>query len=219
MMRKSSVIQSDESGEIMIESIIIVIITTIVLIFMISLGFLLYQKSLVSTVANETAAEIAQSYKYNGILSTDITTQQEALSALESTKKYRYLFSSGALAANSVSIGETYATNRLAQTSFATLEGAPTVLVSTEKADLGRRFIKVTVEVEYTIFLGRALKVFGMDETYTISSTSYAECNDISNYCNTVKFTEYIAGKIDGATSFTEAVKSMADLFESVFGL
>ena len=217
-MKEVTVVRSNESGEIMIESTIIVLMTTFILIFLVSLGFLLYQKSIINTVANETASEIAQTYKYTGILDKDISSQQEMLSAIDGIKKYRYVFSWGSLEADNAEKAETYSIGRLSRTSFASVQSGPTIQVNAIKSDIGRRYIEVTLEARYSIFWGGALKAFGMEDAYVISSTAYAECNDISSYYNTVKFTKYACSKIDEPSAFVGAVNSMMSLFKGIFG-
>lgn len=209
---------TDESGEIMIESMIVVLLTTFVLIFMISVGFLLYEKSVINTVANETADEIAQMYRYSSVLDKDVTSKEEMLSALQSVKKYRYLFCAGSLEADSASKADEYSIARLAKTSFATEEGTPTIEVHTIRTDIGRRYVEVTLEARYSIFWGGALEAFGMDSAYTITSTAYAECNDISSYYNTVGFVKNACDKISDDTAIGGLLNSAISLFKGIFG-
>ena len=217
-MKEAAKRHSDESGEIMIESMIVVLMTTFVLIFLVSVGFLLYQRSVVNTVANETAAAIAQTYKYTGMTDDDITSRDEMLSAVDSIKKYRYLFSWGSLEADNASKAEEYSVARLSKTSFASEESPPAVEIQTIKSDIGRRYIEVKIEAKYKIFWGGALEAFGMEEAYVISSTAYAECSDVSSYYNTVKYTKYLCGKIDDSTSAVGALNSMISFVQSIFG-
>lgn len=217
-MNKAVARHTDESGEIMIESLIIVLMTTFILIFMISVGFLLYEKSVLNTVANETVTEIAQMYKYTSVMDKDITSKEEMLSALDSVKKYRYLFCGGSLEADNVAKADNYSITRLAKTSFATEEGVPTIEVNTIRSDIGRRYIEVTIEARYSIFWGGALEAFGMDSAYTVTSTAYAECNDISNYYNTVSFVKNACDKISDDTAIGGLLNSAISLFKGIFG-
>jgi len=215
-MKKSSVIQLDDSGEIMIESTIIVLLTTFVLIFLVSLGFLLYQKSLVATVANETVAEVTQMYRYGGTgMDKDITSKTEMLDLIEMLPPYRYVFLGFLLENECGSRAEAYAINRLSQTSLATLDEEPTVTIQVDNSDLGRRHVSVTIEAKYSIFWGGALKAFGMEDTLNVSATSYGECNDISSYYNTVRYAEYLGGKLDGVL---EPINAVIELFSTIFG-
>jgi len=215
-MKDTTGLRSDKSGEIMIESTIIVLMTTLILIFLVSLGFLLYQKSIINTIANETAAEVAQTYKYNEILDSDISTKQQMLDTAASIKKYRYVFSWGALEADNTEKAASYSIGRLSKTSFAAVQSGPTAEIKTTQSNIGRRYVEVTIEAKYSIFWGGALKAFGMEDAYVLKSTAYAECNDISNYYNMVKFTKYAAAKT-GDTAFGAAVNSMMGLFATLF--
>lgn len=176
-MKEATVRHSDESGEIMIESTIIVLLTTFILIFMVSLGFLYYQKSMINTVANETATGIGQMYRYQGVNDEDISSSTEMLSAMNSILKYRYIFWGFLLEGDNLEKADSYTVARLSKTSLATQEGEPTIQMNVNSSDFGRRYVEVTVEAKYSIFWGGALKAFGMEEEYVISSTAYAECN------------------------------------------
>jgi competence protein ComGC len=215
-MKKPSLFQKDESGEIMIESMIIVLLTTFVLIFLVSLGLLLYQKSLVTTVANETVAEVTQMYRYGGEgMDKDITSKTEMLYLIDMMPPYRYVFLGFMLEHKCGERAETYAIDRLSQTSLAALDEEPTVTVQVDNSDLGRRHVSVTVEAKYSIFWGWALKAFGMEESYVISATSYGECNDISSYYNTVRYADYLGGKLDDVL---EPINAVIELFSTIFG-
>ena len=63
--------RTNDSGELMIESSIIISITMVVLVAMIGLGFYLYQKAMVNTVASGTAVYIAKNYKYTTLNKLD----------------------------------------------------------------------------------------------------------------------------------------------------
>lgn len=207
---------SDEAGEIMIESTIIVLLTTFILIFMVSLGFLYYQKSVMNTVVNEVATEVGQSYKYVALFDKDITTKDEMLFALDRIPLYRYGFFNWIMETNAEKKTEVFAVARLSKTSLAKQEGTSTILITSNASDFGRRYVVVSVEAKYSIFWGGALEAFGMDSDYLISSTAYAECNDVSNYYNTVQFAKYACDKIKGNAAIS-AVDAMLSLFKSVF--
>jgi len=209
--------RSDESGEIMIESMIIVLMTTFILIFMVSVGFLLYQKSIINTVANETAAEIAQTYKFTSVSDENLLSRQQMWNALTHVKKYRYLFAWGSLEADNTDKAQNYSVNRLEKTSFATEESSPTIELHTKETDIGRRYVEVTIEAKYSIFWGGALKAFGMDDSYVIQSTAYAECNDISNYYNTVGFVKNACDKVKD-TAVGGVLDSAISLLSKIFG-
>ena len=53
----------DERGAVLLESTYCILISIIVLMFMVSFGFFLYQNTVVTIVANEAAEEVSQTYK------------------------------------------------------------------------------------------------------------------------------------------------------------
>ena len=54
----------DERGALMLDGMIAMTVTILMLVFLMSFGFLLYQQWMVSNIANDTATRIAQSYAY-----------------------------------------------------------------------------------------------------------------------------------------------------------
>ena len=53
-----------ESGEIMLEAAIVLLMVFTIIFAMFSLGFMYYQKVMVQTIANEAASYAATNYKY-----------------------------------------------------------------------------------------------------------------------------------------------------------
>ena len=54
--------RQSESGEVMLEGMIVVIVTLFVLLWILGLGFLFYQRYVVSVVTNDAAVKIAATY-------------------------------------------------------------------------------------------------------------------------------------------------------------
>ena len=52
--------RTEERGSLMLDGMIAMLITIMVLVFLMSIGFLFYQQWTVSMVANDTAARLAQ---------------------------------------------------------------------------------------------------------------------------------------------------------------
>ena len=55
--------KKNESGEIMLEAVFCIIVTLFVVMFLLGIGFVLYQHTVVSIVNNEVAEEISHTYK------------------------------------------------------------------------------------------------------------------------------------------------------------
>ena len=60
---KQEVIKN-ESGTVMLEGVFGVFVSIIVMAFLLSFGFYLYQQTMVDIVANEVAEEVVMTYKF-----------------------------------------------------------------------------------------------------------------------------------------------------------
>lgn len=54
----------NESGTVMLEGVFGVFVSIIVMAFLLSFGFYLYQQTMVDIVANEVAEEVVMTYKF-----------------------------------------------------------------------------------------------------------------------------------------------------------
>lgn len=212
-----------ESGVIILESTFCVLICMVVLFLLLSAGFYFYQVVMVQVVANETAENIAATYKYADLKdSADLTADDIADIGL-----YRYWFSNGTdLEAACETTGASYANGRLSKTSLALSNGSPTVTVETVTDDIGRMHYKVTVTQTYTFLLGDILNLIGLEGTQQLTATAYVQGVDISHYINSVKtwksVTDTVVGLSGGAgavNSILSAVSSVVKLLEDLIGL
>lgn len=186
-MRKSKEILEHLKGdaaEIMLESTIIIIIVLFMLIAMISVGFLFYQQSIISSIATELAEDIGANYKL--------------ISDSDSSKINLYR--------TSIALGsaETYhrekalekCRERLKISSLGIAANDPEVNVDIVVDNIGRLHAEVTVTLECSILFDGALKYFGIiDSTPEFSATARGECLDVTAYAGQVHFMNYITEK------------------------
>ena len=202
-----------QSGSIMLESTYCILGTIIVLIFFLSFGFFLYQRTMVRIVANEVAEEVAQTYKLRYV-SDGSSLESSDISGIG---KYRYLFFSDSFnEKNEVKI-KNLTNIRLTKTSLAKKEGDLYAEVETVVDDIGRRHYVVTVRQKYSFLLGDLLSVIGQENVQELESVVYVESADVLNYINTVKMTKYGVNKLKDNESFLGAVDSAISLLKSIF--
>lgn len=170
-----------DSGSLMIDGMIAMLITIMLLVFLMSFGFLLYQRWMVSSIANDTATRLAQSYPYPnadpviGYLNVDM---------LSNVPLFRYM--GEGLKAENQEKGENYGLWSLKLSSLAYPVDGPHITVCAPADSLGRRHVQVKVTAEYEIPFGGALQYFGLDGTITYQATGYAVCMDMLDYINTI---------------------------------
>ena len=202
-----------QKGSIMLESTYCILATIIVLIFFLSFGFFLYQKTMVKIVANEVAEEITQTYKLRYVTdSSDIES-----SDISGIGKYRYLFFTDSFNEKNEIKVENFANARLTKTSLAKKEATLYAEVETVVDDIGRRHYVVTIRQKYSFLFGDLLSVIGQERVQELESVSYVESADVLNYINTVKMTKYGIDKVKDNESFLGVVDSAISLLKSVF--
>lgn len=184
--------RENERGAIILESTYCILVSIFVLMFLISFGFFLYQKTIVTVVANEIAEEISQTYKLRNVQDSSSLSSSD----ISGIGKYRYLFFTKSFDSKNKAKAQNLADIRLTQTSLAKKEGNLSVDVNTVVDDIGRRHYEVTVRQKYSFLLGELLRVIGLQEVQTLEATAYVESVDVLNYINTVKVTKYGIDKI-----------------------
>ena len=204
----------NERGAVMLESTYCILISVFVLMFLLSFGFLLYQKTLVTIVANDVAEEVSQTYKLRNVADSSSVS----LSDISGVGKYRYLFFADSFESKNEAKALTIANARLTKTSLAEAEGILNVDVETVVDDIGRRHYEVTVTQRYSFLLGDFLSLIGQTDTQTISETVYVESSDVLSYINTVKVTQYGLEKLKDSSSMLGLIDSAISLLHSIFG-
>lgn len=209
---KRNKIQS-ERGAIIIEGVFGVVVSIIIMAFLLSFGFYLYQQTMVRIVANEIAEEVVVTYKFKDVnKSSDIK-----LDNLKNLGRYRYwLWASKYDTANEKK-GSTLANLRLSQTTLADAQSTPTVKINKIGDDVGRLHYEVTLTQSYEFMMGDLLSWIGLKDTEKISATVYVEAVDVSHYVNTIKLANYGLGKLSGADPLVSMVNSVVKLMKSVY--
>lgn len=188
-MRKSKEILErlkGESAEIMLESTIVIIIVLFMLIAMISVGFLFYQQSLVSSIAAELAEDIGANYK----LVSDGDNSKINL--------YRTSVALGSAQEHHRKRALEKCRERLKISSFGIADNDPEVDVRIVVDNIGRLHAEVTVTLECSLLFDGALKYFGIiDSTPEFSAAARGECLDVTAYAGQVHFMNYITEKAD----------------------
>lgn len=177
--------QRGESGEVMLESLIVYIITVFLLFFILALFSVLFQRWNIQTIAHEAAAKAAQTYRLS---SADIVTGHLSQSQAADVPLYRYMFGGEDLKRAAENKAVPYIRDRLVRTTFTKSVEEPEISVAVRQDELSRRHIEVTITGAYTVPFGTALSYFGFDSIIRYSVTAYAQCLDMIDYINTVDF-------------------------------
>ena len=200
----------------MIESMLVLIPTLFILIFLISLGFFVYQKWNIQFTADTVASNISLTYGYeNANLATGEVTKEQYIGK----PLYRYLiFENNRTQKWAKENAVVYGKKVLRLTSLAKpLEEENVEIVDVVDDGIARRHLVVSVTGKYRIPFSSGLEILGISGVRTYSATSIAECVDISDYMGTVNYTKTFLDLLVGSKSkVIEAIDSVLKLFQNI---
>lgn len=175
----------NESGEVMLEGLIVYTITVFLLFFLLAIFSVLFQAWNVQTIANETAAKAAATYK---LADSDLADPYVSVDQITGISRFRYWFDDDSLEREAETKSFEYSQDRLQKTTYTKAVTQPEVAVQVKEDTLARRHIEVTITGEYTVPFGEALSYFGFDSIAHYETTASAECLDLIDYIDTVDF-------------------------------
>ena len=173
-------IRDDRSGEITIESMLVMIPTIFVLLFLISLGFLLYQHWNLQIAADLQSV-------------ADVYLNQDVAKWVASYSAVRY-------ASKTDQRLERYVKTRINTTSLARAVGEPLVEPELVVDGYARKHISLKVTASFRIPFSEWLELFGMNGVREYTVTSSADCSDMLDYLNAVNFAKVAPSYIDSKT-------------------
>ena len=189
MERKIQEIKKEANGTIMLEALIVYMVTVFLLFFVLALFCIFYQLWNMQTIANETAARIAQTYKF---AEADIDTGYVTLDQLTNLEQYRYLPGVSAKTEQDVQEKLTkYVNRRLDRVSFVHKVVEPMIRLEVKKDGLSSRHVEVSISETFSVPFGEALTYFGYEDEIHYECTAYAECLDLIDYINTVDYADH----------------------------
>ena len=175
----------NESGEVMLEGLIVYTSTVFLLFFLLAIFSVLFQAWNVQTIANETAAKAAATYK---LADSDLADPYVSVDQITGISRFRYWFGDDSLEREAETKSFEYSQDRLQKTTYTKAVTQPEVAVQVKEDTLARRHIEVTITGEYTVPFGEALSYFGFDSIAHYETTASAECLDLIDYIDTVDF-------------------------------
>ena len=202
-----------QSGVIMLESLIVIMVTVLLMFFTLALFSIMYQRYAIYTIADETAAKIAQSYEYGGFV--DISTGVMGVPEYTGVDPYRYMFNQSPLLESAAEAkAAEYMDWRLKNTTYNILYDTK-YTVDVKDVTMGRRYVTVTIEGGYKVPFGETLNFFGFGDRITYRVHGYADCVDLSNYINTVDYTNKWTKAVENNT-FVKATTKVMKLFNNL---
>lgn len=202
-----------EKGEVMLEGMIVTLITTFLLVWVLGLGFVYYQRYLVTAITNDAAAKVAATYNnpdsdlIMGYISTENISERDL---------YRHFTKNNLYELNKAK-ATAYINYVLDKTNFAGTIQSVNVDMELENDSALRKHIEITSECTFNTPFGFALDFFGMDGTTTYSCSSRADSTDISDYITTVDFASYQLGGNGVNSDVLNMINSLIGIFNHVY--
>lgn len=211
-MRKRKIAQ--ENGAIMLEGIFIMIMTMFILIWLLALGFMYYQRYTTTVVANDAIVKIASTYNNptSDIIMGYVTTEE-----VSGRNLYRN-FTSTSTSSNLLEVNERrageYVKYILDKANFSGVVEDVDVQLKLKFDSSVRKHLELTVTCTYNTPFGVALDFFGMNARNTYSVTACSDCTDVLDYYSTVAFVKTLT---DGTyTKGAGIVNSILKLLNSL---
>lgn len=198
-----------DAGEIMIEGTIIMVLTMLIMVWILGVGFVYYQRYLVTAITNDAAVKIAATYNNpdSDIIMGYITTEN-----LSERDLYRN-FNNNSLFAVNESKADAYVQYLLKKTNFAGTIKEVNVEMKLVQDNALRKHVEITTICTFNTPFGSALKLFGMKDTATYKSVSRADCTDIIDYISTVDFASYQLSGAPLGSSVIKMINSLIGVF------
>lgn len=185
---KNGKVRGEERGEIMLEGMITFIMTLFILIWLLGLGFLYYQRYVCTVVTNDVAVKIAATY--NNPASDIIMgyTTTEDISNRDLYRGFKKEGIAGNLHRTNQARTEAYVKYMLDKSNFSNVVKDVEVKMNLVYDSAVRRHVEVVTCCKFNTPFGIGLKMFGLDEVSTYETTACADCTDIADYISTVDY-------------------------------
>lgn len=207
-----------ERGEIMIEGMIVMVITMFILIWILGLGFLYYQRYVTTIVTNDAAVKIASTYNNptSDIIMGYVTTED-----ISNRDLYRGFFvgsNSSDLHTVNKDRAQSYVKYILDRANFAGTVKDVDVELKMVSDSAVRRHIELTTVCEYNTPFGEIFEMFGMGRTAKYTVTASADYTDMADFVSTVNFGKSLTdGTFTSGTGFIDSLISMLNTLVEVY--
>lgn len=209
--------KSREKGAIMLEAIIVMVITMLVLVWLLAVGFIYYQRYTTTVVTNDAVVKIASTYNNP---SSDIIMGYVTTEEVSGRNLYRN-FTSGSASSNLLEINENraeaYVKYILDKANFTGVVEDVDVELRLVRDSLVRKHVELKVTCTYNTPFGEALEFFGMRAADTYSVTACSDCTDVLDYYSTVHFVQTLTDGtyIDGTGIINSIVKLLNKMVQT----
>lgn len=210
----------NEAGEVMLEGIIVMCVTMFMLVWILGVGFIYYQRNVITTITNDAAVKIADTFCYP---SSDLIIGYIEPDDFTNRDLYRGAPADSLLSKNQEK-AKKYIEYSLKKTNFSGVYDSVDVTLDVVNDSAYRKHIEITAKATFNTPFGGALEFFGMDGTFTYTAVGRADCTDIIDYVSTVDYNasilsgDYIKSDVKNLiSSITSLIYNLVDIFNHTY--
>jgi len=202
----------------MIEGMIVMVITMFILIWILGLGFLYYQRYVTTVVTNDAAVKIASTYNNptSDIIMGYVTT--EDISNRDLYRGFTVGSNSSDLHTVNEDRAESYVKYVLDTANFAGTVKDVDVELKMVSDSAVRKHIELTTVCEYNTPFGEIFEMFGMGRTAKYTVTASADYTDMADFVSTVNFSKSLTdGTFTSGMGFIDSLIGMINTLVEVY--
>lgn len=219
MRKLKAYLKIDESGEVMIEAVIIFPLVLLILITMLSLGFLFYQRTMLSSVATETASAIGACYKYDQPLDKREITED----IINSLRKYRLSLQLSSMKEQNTKYGDKFLKSKVEISNLGINRSDPKIeSLDIVCDDVGRFHVTVEVSIETDFLFSDILEYLNIiDSSPKFTAKSSAEIIDMTGHSSYTNFVRYLSDDFipKDPMNIANDIYDIIQDFKKIFGL
>ena len=194
------------------------VITMFILIWILGLGFLYYQRYVTTVVTNDATVKIASTYNNptSDIIMGYVTT--EDISNRDLYRGFTVGSNSSDLHTINEDRAESYVKYVLDTANFAGTVKDVDVELKMVSDSAVRRHIELTTVCEYNTPFGEIFEMFGMGRTAKYTVTANADYTDMADFVSTVNFSKSLTdGTFTSGTGFIDSLIGMLNTLVEVY--
>jgi len=202
----------------MVEGMIVLFMTMFILIWILGLGFLYYQRYVTTVVTNDAAVKIASTYNNptSDIIMGYVTT--EDISNRDLYRGFTVGSNSSDLHTVNEDRAESYVKYVLDTANFAGTVKDVDVELKMVSDSAVRKHIELTTVCEYNTPFGEIFEMFGMGRTAKYTVTASADYTDMADFVSTVNFSKSLTdGTFTSGMGFIDSLIGMINTLVEVY--
>jgi len=204
----------EDNGVVMIEAVYVVIIAIVMIFFLMNVGFVYYNRMVVTAIADEAAVSIANNYGYTW---KEPFYSYMGENAFRGMDPYRHM-NEAKLKKSVETKGKWYASYLLSDLEWSKEERTDfsDVTVVYGENDMGMKTVTVTIKTDYSVFSAAPSAFLGLGSDYGVEAVGVAVCYDPLYQMNTTAFVSEMEKKIVSGTAAGKIVNTLCSMVESV---